>query len=151
MLIFRKQIVQLFLNALCWDVIYSWNWLQHIHRRIGDYSDFIIKLGSMRYLRLNRSIHLSKMFVGTIIIPPLLLLEKEDMYWNKSKAILCAKAKRSSTPEFDNSRLLIVSKGSRDTPSWTTTQLLTSSFVAQLVLNVPDGFSGEIAPMRDQF
>lgn len=70
-----------------------------------------MKLGSMRYLRSKRSIHLSKTFIGTTIMPRLVLspVEKDVMYWKRSCAILRAKVKRSSTPEKVISRFLIVS------------------------------------------
>lgn len=51
---------------------------------------FIIKFGSIRYFLSNRSIHLSKTFMGTTIMPVLeeSPVENDVMYWNKSKAIL---------------------------------------------------------------
>lgn len=63
---------------------------------------FIMKLGSNRYLRSKRSSQRSKMLVGTTSMPlPSPPVENEVMYWNRSKAILWAKANRSSTPELD--------------------------------------------------
>ena len=99
---------------------------------------FIIKFGSRLYFRSNLSIHRSKIFFGTVIKLDCALSatilncmnrlvdqcsiqnvahcwyisspwEKDVMYRKRSAAILCAKWKRSSTPDVARLRLFIVS------------------------------------------
>lgn len=124
-------------------------WIYSANSRLVDH-DFNMKLGSKRYFRSNLSIQRSKTFIGTIIIPWLeaFPVEKEAIYWKRSWAILWANVKRSSTPDPTSSKFLMVSRGSNETPSWTTGEDFTSSLVTQPVRKIPEGLEGSIEPIN---
>ena len=144
--------------------------------------DFIIKFGSRLYFRSNLSIHRSKIFFGTVIKLDCALSatasccmtklvvqcsiqdvehcwyifspwEKDVMYRKRSAAILCAKWKRSSTPDVARLRLFIVSNLRRN--NWwhltsddvilieakiCNTRIVNTIFVVELALSVTNKF-----------